>query len=114
MRQLAQRMLLGVLLLLVLAGNARAGTYDVYSCDPNHQGGATPGWNGAHDDGLTVYGQCTGAGPEGLVTRSVAGSGATSSAFQGAFSSFDAPPGTTIESIHGYFLLTRPGCNWGV
>lgn len=106
--------LIGALAALVmLAGPARAGTYDVYSCDPSHAGGATPSWNGFHDVGLTVYSQCTGASPDGIVTRSVAAGGATSTGFQGAFAVLDAPAGTTIDSIHGYFYIARPGCNWG-
>src|SRR4051812_43609019 len=68
----------------VLTPVARAGSYEVYSCDPSHGSGATPSWDGFHDLNLTVYGQCQGASPEGLVTRSVpGGGGATSSAFQG-------------------------------
>lgn len=102
-----------VFCLAMLSGTARAGTYEVYSCDPNHAGGGTPSWNGFHDVGLTAYSACTGGTPEGIVTRSVAGSGATSSGFQGASVVFDAPDGTTIDSIHAYFYLSRPGCSWG-
>lgn len=105
--------LLAALASLVLATSAHAGTYEVYSCDPNHAGGATPSWNGVHDVGLTAYSACASGDQEGTVARSVAGSGATSSAFQGAFATFDAPDGTTIDSIHGYFYLSRLGCNWG-
>lgn len=90
---------------------SHAGTYEVYSCDPN-RGGATPGWNVSVSNGFTVYGDC-GGNSEGLVARSVAGNGATSSAFEGGFAYFDAPAGTTIESIHGYVTLERNGCNWG-
>src|SRR4051812_5593808 len=78
------------IVVLCSAGAARAGTYDVYGCDPAHAGGGTPAWVGFHDTGLTAYAQCTGASPEGIVTRSVAGDGATSSGFQGAYAVFDA------------------------
>src|SRR4051794_41013410 len=97
-----------------MAQPAAAGTYDVYSCDPGHAGGATPGWNGTHADGLTVYAACDGVAPDGLLTRSVPGPGASSRGFDGAFASFIAPSGTTVDSIHAYFYVNRPGCNWGV
>jgi hypothetical protein len=99
--------------LVLLSSPARAGTYDVYTCDPNHGAGGSPSWNGSHSDGFAAYNGCANANLEGLVTRSVSGTGATSSAFQGAFATFDAPDGTTVDSIHGYFYLSRLGCNWG-
>lgn len=109
-----QLIVLGLLTVwLGIPATASAGTYDVYSCDQN-RGGATPGWNVSVDPGFTVYGQCNGAGPEGLVARSVPSGTADASAFQSGLAYFDAPAGTTIESIHAEFLLQRVGCNWGV
>ncbi|MFL5844345.1 MAG: hypothetical protein ACJ762_06595 [Solirubrobacteraceae bacterium] len=102
-----------ILGLFMLHDTAIAGTYEVYSCDPNHAGGATPSWAGTQDAGFAAYSACADGNTEGTVTRSVASGGATATGFQGAFATFDAPAGTTIESIHGYFYLSRYGCNWG-
>src|SRR4051812_37215010 len=82
------------IVLSAVAPPARAGSYDVYSCDPSHANGGTPGWDGFHDPGLTVYSDCAGAAPQGIATYSVRGDHASSSAFQGAFAVFDAPDGT--------------------
>lgn len=93
-----------------LTSVASAGTYDVYSCDPN-RGGGTPGWSVSVSPGFTAYGACSGGGPEGLVAR-VVPAGASSSFFQAGQAHFDAPDGTTIESVHSYISLARLGCNW--
>lgn len=93
------------------ASAASAGTYDVYSCDPN-RGGSTPGWNVSVSPGFNVFGACGGAAPEGLVARVNPSSGATSSFLQAGQAHFDAPDGTTIESVHSYISLARLGCNW--
>ena len=91
-----------------------AGTYDVHACDPAFGGAGTPSWDGSHSYGLDAYSSCLGAQPEGIVTRSVPSGGASSSGFDGAYAVFEAPAGTTVDSIHGYFYLHRLGCNWGV
>ena len=95
------------------AGAARAGTYDVQACNPSFGGGGTPSWSGFQDAGLTAYSNCVGTDPEGIVARSIS-DGGTNSLFQGGYAVFDAPAGTTIDSIHGFFRLSRPDCNWGV
>jgi hypothetical protein len=94
-----------------LAGTANAGTYDVYTCDAN-RGGATPGWSVSVSPGFTAYGACGGAGPEGLIARTIPSSGASSSFLQAGQAHFDAPDGTIIESVHTYISLSRLGCNW--
>jgi hypothetical protein len=96
---------------LAVTSDARAGTYDVYACDPNHGGGAAPSFGGSADPGHTAYADCPNG--DGIVARS-AWDGGTSGAFQGAHEIFDAPPGTIVDSIHGYVALERPNCEWSV
>ena len=94
------------------ASIAHAGSYDVYACDSNIGGGATPSWAGVEDVGLTAYSNCASVSPEGIVARTV-GDG-TNTLFQGGYAIFDAPPGTSVDSIHADIQLSRPDCNWGV
>jgi hypothetical protein len=89
---------------------ARAGTYDVHACDPSF-GNGTPSWTGSETAGLTAYSSCPG-GTEGIVARSIAQQNATSPGFSNAVAEFDAPAGDTVDSIHAYMELSRPGCNW--
>src|SRR5207244_11807233 len=95
----------------VIAAHALAGTYDVNACNPAYAGAASPSWVGVVDSGFTAYSLCP-AG-EGIVARTVWDNG-TSSGFQGGYQIFDAPPGTIVDSFHGYVQLRRPDCNWNV
>jgi hypothetical protein len=106
-------LLAAAMLSLVLhVSAAHAGSYDVYACDSNIGGGATPSWAGVQDVGLTAYSNCASVNPEGIVARTV-GDG-TNSLFQGGYAIFDAPPGTSVDSIHADIQLSRPDCTWGV
>src|SRR5262249_45156756 len=91
---------------------ALAGTYDVYACDGAHGGGASSSWSATADGGFAVYTGCPAPG-EGIVARSVWDNG-YSSWLQGGYQIFDAPPGATVDSLHGYIRLQRPSCDWGV
>jgi len=109
------RLLMLVTLLTLLAAVtptapvANAGTYDVYACDPNHGGGAAPSFAAAADPGMAAYDDCPAGG---IVARS-AWDGGTSTAFQGAYRYFDAPPGAIVQSISGYIKIERNNCTWG-
>ena len=88
---------------------AHAGTYDVYACDPNHGGSASPSFAAAADPGMTAHDDCPAGG---IVARS-SWDGGTSSAYQGAYRYFDAPPGAIVQSISGFIKLERTSCAWG-
>ena len=98
----------------VLTGIARAGGYDVFACDASHGGGASSSWALSSDPGLTAYGACPASNnDQGLIARSSWDNG-SSGWLQGAYGIFDAPPGTTVESFHGWVYLQRPSCDWSV
>jgi hypothetical protein len=99
-----------IVVALAAAASASAGTYDVYACDSAH-GGGSPSWGAAVDPGFTAYTECPGG--QGIVARTVWDNG-YSGFLQGGYQIFDAPPGTTIDSFHGYVKIQRPDCNWGV
>ncbi|MGE3449196.1 MAG: hypothetical protein AB7H92_16645, partial [Microbacteriaceae bacterium] len=77
--------------------------------DPSVGGAANNSFAGIADPGMTAYTSCP-AG-EGLVARSVWDNGYSNS-LDGAYMIFDAPAGTYVESIHGYFLMQRGTCDW--
>jgi hypothetical protein len=92
-------------------GSAKAGGYDVISCNQTVAGGANHSWAPVADGGMTAYTDCP-AG-QGLVARNVY-DGNASAFLQGAYMIFDAPDGTTVESLSFEVGLRRPDCNWGV
>lgn len=92
-----------------LARDASAGGYDVFAC--HGWGGGSASFASVADWGFAAYHACHGG--EGIVARSVPDRG-HSGFLQGAYQIFDAPPGTTVESIHGLVQFERPHCDWTV
>lgn len=90
---------------------ARAGGYDVYACDSGVAGGANNSFIAQADNGMAAYADCP-AG-QGLVTRNVYDGGQTGF-LQGAYLIFDAPGGSTVESITYEGGLERHHCSWTV
>lgn len=107
--------LLGALLVFVVAvtmpRSAAAGGYDVIACNQTVAGGANHSWAAAADGGMTAYTDCP-AG-QGIVARNVY-DGNASGFLQGAYQIFDAPDGTTVDSVSFEVGLRRNDCNWGV
>lgn len=91
--------------------SARAGGYDVISCNQTVQGGANHSWTPVADPGMTAYSDCP-AG-QGLVARNVY-DGSASTFLQGAYMIFDAPAGNVIDNVSFEFGMRRPDCSWGV
>jgi hypothetical protein len=90
---------------------ARAGGYDVISCNQTVDGGANHSWTPVADPGMTAYTDCP-AG-QGLVARNVY-DGSASTFLQGAYMIFDAPAGNVIDGASFEFGMRRPDCSWGV
>jgi hypothetical protein len=107
---------LATVLLLLAAAPARAGGYDVYACDANQGGGASPSWGLAADGGHTAYFACPASTAEhGIVTRTTwVDSSSMTPWLQGAYAIFDAPAGNVVESLHASIFLQRPSCEWSV
>ena len=110
------RVTLLALLLLTLAAPAVrpdvavAGGYDVFACEAGHGWGSSS-FASLADVNHDAYHSCFGG--EGMVARS--GVDYQSSGFlQGAYQVFDAPAGTTVESIHTSVQFERPDCSWSV
>ena len=110
--------------LLVLAGSARAGTYDVVTCSPNGPGGVNNAWvvspvenmNGppdpAHQPGFSLVESCATGGP--MIRSGVSASFSYWGTWQDL--EFRAPADTQIARLalwrHAYGQGTASGGNW--
>jgi hypothetical protein len=107
--------LLSALLVLIVVGAvpraAKAGGYDVIACNPTVGGGANHSWAPVADTGTTAYTDCPSG--HGITARSVYDGGA-SAFLQGAYMIFDAPTGTSIDSLSFEAGMRRPDCSWAV
>src|SRR3954452_11318905 len=92
-------------------GEAVAGGYDVYACDGNVAGGANNSFAPAADPNFTAYSVCPPG--DGMVARDTVDP-RTVSGYQSSSMVFEAPPGTSVGSIHFYGSLHRGDCSFGV
>src|SRR4051794_36850677 len=90
---------------------ADAGGYDVPACDAGVAGGANNSWGPWADPGMAAYTACPPGG--GIIARN-AYDGGTSGALQGAYMIFDAPSGTSVESISFIGGWQRHDCSWSI
>src|SRR4051794_18929260 len=104
---LAGLAVLGVL----MSSQALAGGYDVYACDGNVGGGANHSFAPAADPNFTAYSVCPPG--DGMVARDTVDP-RTVSGYQSSSMVFQAPPGTSVSSIHFYGSLHRSDCSYGV
>jgi hypothetical protein len=102
-----------VLILVLLAATpARAGTYDVYACN----GGADNSWAQFADAGMAAYDSCPGnlgSLISGMTARASVGSGAVGY-FRGAYQVFSAPPGTSLAQMTYMAAIYRWETFWSV
>lgn len=93
---------------------AAAGGYDVFACDANQAGGVSPSWSLTGDAHHPAYFACpASAHDHGIIART-AWDGQNSGFLQGSFAIFDAPAGTTVESLSAWIYVQRPSCEWSV
>ena len=95
----------------VAPGTAWAGGFDVPACDAGVAGGANNSWGPVASPGMAAYTSCP-AG-SGLVTRNAYDNGQSGS-LEGAYMIFDAPPGTTVDSMSFAAGWQRHNCAWSI
>lgn len=120
-RTLKSRQLVRVLAVMVGAGalpvaaatvevpSALANEYEVHACDATNASAANASFGGYADGGMTAYSDCP-AG-QGMTVRNVYDGGQTGQ-YQGAYLIFDAPPGTTVDSMAFDAGVQRHNCNY--
>jgi hypothetical protein len=89
----------GVLAALSIAASANAGVYEVYACG-GPAGAAQNAFSRAADPLMDAYSICPPASAvgTGIVTKATSGGG-FARYFTGAYQIFEAPPGTSLESV---------------
>lgn len=91
---------------------ATAGSYEVVSCSD----GADNAWEAVADPGLAAYDECPSnpdVGSSGIATRASIGGGKVGF-LKGAYQSFSAPPGASLDQVSFNGALMRSNGTWSI